>query len=101
MNTDALKYIEAITAWIVDRNLDLASEARAHTGLTGVYAGSSARIHRLVRLAFLRGVREGAYRAWEARQPIGLKSESDRPSASTTPTSPERGPNGHSRPGGG
>lgn len=71
------EYIEKITRWLMpDRDdPELAAEARAGTSLDGVYEGSSPRIHRLVRLAYLRGVRRGARAAFEARQPIALRDE--------------------------
>lgn len=70
-------FIERITGWLMpDRNdPDLAVQARESTSLDGVYAGKSRRIHQLVRLAYLRGVRRGAAAAWEAQQPIVLRDD--------------------------
>ncbi len=82
MNPDKATYIERVTAWLMpdQRDPDLATEAREGMSLDGVYSGSSARIHRLVRLAYLRGVRRGAGAAWEGMQPIGLRDD-DSPKA--------------------
>lgn len=48
----------------------LAAEVGASLYLDGVYSGDSPRIARMVRVAYLRGVRRGAAAAWSARQPI-------------------------------
>lgn len=74
MTPEATEYVEKITGWLVDWDRGdptLAVEVRAKSALDGVYRGESRRIRRLVMLAYLRGVREGAYRAWEAKQPVG------------------------------
>lgn len=71
------EYVERVVGWAVDATdahwPGLAAEARAGGGLSGVYTGKSARLHRLVRLAYLRGLRDGARYAWEARQPVALR----------------------------
>lgn len=68
------EYVEKVVGWALDADErywpGLAAEARADGGLSGVYRGRSARLHRMVRLAYLRGLRDGARYAWEARQPV-------------------------------
>lgn len=77
MNKDKDEYIDKLTDWLVcAKHLhtdDLIADAKAGTSLSGVYAGGSARIWRLVRLAYLRGVRRGASITWDAKQPITLR----------------------------
>jgi hypothetical protein len=70
------EYIEAITRWLMPDQGDpeFAAEVRAKTGLDGVYKGKSWKTTRMVKLAFLRGVRRGAGLAWEARQPVVLRA---------------------------
>jgi len=78
---DKAAYIEKVTGWLVDNSEKhypgLAEVARSGTGLDGVYAGKSMRLHRLVRLAYLRGVRRGASCAWEAQHPVVLRLQDD------------------------
>ena len=74
MRADRAEYVEKITRWLVDWRgtpKEISEAARRSTGLDGVYRGKSPRIHRLVWLAYLRGVRRGASMAWEARQSVG------------------------------
>lgn len=68
-------FVEKLTAWLMPdaQDPELADEARRCMTLDGVYSGRSARTHRLVRLAYLRGVRRGAGCAWEAQQPVRLR----------------------------
>ena len=75
MNPKRTEYIERLTKWLMPDRKDpeLAAQARESTGLGGVYTGESARIMRLVHLAYLRGVRRGASCAWEAKQKIVLR----------------------------
>lgn len=70
------EYIERVTRWLMpDRDdPELAAAARERTTLDGVYGGTSQRIHGLVRLAYLRGVRRGAGCAWEAQRPVRLRA---------------------------
>ena len=73
------EFVERATGWMVDGmaktycDPKLAEEARARMGLDGVYTGKSMRLHRMVRLAYLRGVRRGAYSVWEGQQPVVLR----------------------------
>jgi hypothetical protein len=73
------EFIERATGWMIDgmaktyRDPELADEARERASLDGVYTGKSMRLHRMVRLAYLRGVRRGAYSVWEGQQPITLR----------------------------
>lgn len=73
------EYVEKVVGWALDADErywpGLAAEARAAGGLSGVYEGKSARLHRMVRLAYLRGLRDGARYAWEARQPVVPRGE--------------------------
>ena len=75
------EYVEKVVGWAIDANSKhspgLANEARARSGLDGVYEGKSGRLHRLVRLAYLRGLRDGARYAWESRQPVVPRGEED------------------------
>lgn len=73
MSRDA--YVDKVTRWLMPDRKDpeLAAAARERSTLDGVYNGKSARIRRLVRLAYLRGVRRGAGCAWEAQQPVHLR----------------------------
>jgi len=65
-------YVEKLTAWIVDADKDpeLSRDARLTPSLDHLYHGKSQKIRRLIRVAYLRGVRRGAGMAWDARQPI-------------------------------
>ena len=69
------EYVERVTRWLMPDRKDpeLAAEARATGGLSDVYRGKSARSHRIVHLAYLRGVRRGASCAWEAQQKVVLR----------------------------
>ena len=71
------EYVEKVIGWIIDASDRLypgvAVTAREKSTLDGVYEGKSARLHRLVRLAYLRGCRRGATCAWEAQQPIVMR----------------------------
>jgi hypothetical protein len=73
------EYVERLTRWLMpDRDdPELAAQARERASLDGVYTGKSARIQRLIRLAYLRGVRRGAGCAWEAKQPFSLRDAAD------------------------
>lgn len=74
-NADKAAYVERLTRWLMpDDDPELAAEARASMSLDGVYKGGSRRIMRMIRLAYLRGVRRGAAIAWNARQPVGLRT---------------------------
>lgn len=42
-------------------------------GLSKLYAGKSDKIHRLIKVAFERGIRYGIGKVWEAHQPIVLR----------------------------
>ncbi len=68
------EFIERATGWMIDGvargDSALAEDARASVSLDGVYSGKSLRLHRMVRLAYLRGVRRGAYSVWEGQQPV-------------------------------
>ncbi len=72
---DKAVYVEKITGWIVDfdKDAELAADVRANPTLDGIYSGKSQKIHRMIRLAYLRGVRRGAGCAWDAKQPITLR----------------------------
>ena len=69
------EYIERVTGWLMpdDTDPELANDARA-TG-EPLYTGSSERIARLVRRAYLRGIRRGASCAYEAMQPVTIRTE--------------------------
>jgi hypothetical protein len=73
------EFVERATGWMVDgmAKIDqdplLADEARERMTLDGVYSGKSERLLRMVRLAYLRGVRRGAYSVWEGQQPVVLR----------------------------
>lgn len=73
------EFVERVTGWMVDgmantyRDPKLAEEARERMSLEDVYRGKSSRLYRMVRLAYLRGVRRGAYSVWEGQQPIVLR----------------------------
>lgn len=71
------EYVEKVVGWAIDATDErwpgIADEARARSGLDGVYEGKSAKMHQLARLAYLRGLRDGARYAWEARQPVVLR----------------------------
>jgi hypothetical protein len=71
------EYVEKVVGWALDADEKywpgLAAEARSGGGLSGVYTGKSEKMHRLARLAYLRGLRDGARYAWEARQPVVLR----------------------------
>ena len=75
------EYVEKVVGWAIDADEKswpgLAAEVRAGGGLSGVYTGKSVRLHRMVRLAYLRGLRDGARYAWEARQPVELRTSED------------------------
>ncbi len=77
-NPEREAFIEKITGWLVSfgKDEEFAREARRGTTLDGVYKGKSAKIHRLVRLAYMRGVRRGAGLAWDAKQKITTREES-------------------------
>ena len=73
------EFVERATHWMIDgmaktyRDPKLADEARERMSLEDVYRGKSMRLHRMVRLAYLRGVRRGAYSVWEGQQPVVLR----------------------------
>lgn len=72
MSAERGEYIDRVTRHLVPAD---DHEARASMTLDGIYGGGSEKIHRLIRLAYRRGVRRGASSAWHAQQPIGLRSE--------------------------
>lgn len=62
-------FVSKVTDWIIHSDAndkEIQELAKSDKGLNGVYGGKSAKIHRLVRLAYLRGVIRGASAAWEA-----------------------------------
>jgi hypothetical protein len=75
------EFVERATGWMIDsvsntyRDPKLAEEARERMSMEDVYRGKSKRLHRMVRLAYLRGMRRGAYSVWEGQQPIVLRSK--------------------------
>jgi len=70
---DRDEFVERLTRWLMPRDPGLAEQARACMGLDGVYNGTSARVHRMIRLAYARGCRRGAAAAWSAHQPVTLR----------------------------
>ncbi len=78
MNRERKDYVQIVTRWIIDASVKddgaLDEAVRGHHTLDGVYRGKSARIHRLIRIAYLRGVQRGASCAWESQQPITLRN---------------------------
>lgn len=77
MHPDKAHYIERLTSWLMPKEADPDREAvLEHTTLDGLYRGKSTKIRRLIRIAYLRGVRRGASIAWDARQPICLRNGS-------------------------
>lgn len=79
----AKEFVERVTHWLIDAadknypSEELATQVREKHDLSGVYDGDSKKIHRLVRLAYLRGVRRGAYCVWESKQKVYLREVPD------------------------
>ncbi len=60
-------FVSKVADWIINsESPEMQEKARQDRGLNGIYGGKSAKIHRLIRLAYLRGVIRGASAAWEA-----------------------------------
>lgn len=60
------EFVSCCTDWLVRGETDKST-------LDKLYTGKSKRIYKLVREAYMRGVRRGASCAWEAQQPIVLR----------------------------
>ena len=72
------EYVEKLTEWVVNNREytdELIADVKGGKCLDGVYSGSSRATHRLVLLAYLRGVRRGASLAWDAQQKVVLRGE--------------------------
>lgn len=71
------EFVEKHTAWLVDfhKDTELAADVRVNPTLDGIYDGKSQKIHRMIRLAYLRGVQRGAGIVWNAKQGISLRND--------------------------
>lgn len=69
------EFVEKHTAWLVDSSKDaeLSALVRESPSLDGIYDGKSQKIHRMIRLAYLRGVQRGAGIVWDGKQPVSLR----------------------------
>ena len=70
-HADRDAYVDKLASWM---EADSARIGRCVT-LDGIYAGKSRRIYEMVRLAYRRGIRRGLALAWEAKQPITIRSQ--------------------------
>lgn len=76
------EFVERLTCWMLrKRDAEYAKDATASSYLDKLYEGSSARIARLISIAYHRGVRRGVGLVWESRQRIGLRASADAPFA--------------------
>lgn len=74
MNKEKAAFVERATKWLMPNNDPvLRSEAEESNHLGGIYKGKSMRIHRMIRLAYLRGCRRGAGLVWDGKQPVRLR----------------------------
>lgn len=67
-------YIDRVTRWLMPTEPELLADVMRNISLSGLYTGRSRNIHRLILVAYCRGVRKGASSAWDARQPIVLRT---------------------------
>ena len=74
MNPNRRAFVERLSGWLRSRLSDEMAEACEPPTLDGLYTGKSKRIHRLIRIAYHRGVRRGVGIVWEAQQPITFRS---------------------------
>lgn len=74
------EYVDYFSKWIMDgeRDKSIVEQALSAPQLSGIYNGASMRIRRLIKIAYLRGVRYGIGIVWEAHQPIGLRGDRSR-----------------------
>lgn len=76
--TSRAEYVDYFARWGTERLPEEDKQAiQAKHGLDGVYSGRSLKIHRLLRIAYYRGIRTGVGRVWEAHQPIGLRDQTE------------------------
>ena len=68
---DKDRFVRRVTDYAMPRDDDRLAEV--HNLRRPIYSGKSARIRRMIDIAYARGVRRGAGMAWEAQQPISLR----------------------------
>ena len=69
-------YVERLTRHsFIGVDPSLVADAQ-EPNLDGVYSGKSSRIRRLIRVAFLRGIRRGVGISWESQQPVAVRDNS-------------------------
>lgn len=68
------EFVDRATKWLFGRMCEEDVKlVRERMGLDQLYNGKSKRIHRLIRIAYLRGARRGAAAVWEGMQPISIR----------------------------
>lgn len=73
-NKEKADFIKRATDWLMPKNdPELAEQAQESYYINGIYTGKSMRIHRMIRLAWARGVRKGASAVWDGQQPVTLR----------------------------
>lgn len=68
------EYVDRVTSYVLPKEGDLREAVLERRTLERLYLGTSAKIHRLIRIAWGRGVRAGASMAWSAMQPVTTRS---------------------------
>ena len=78
MNQKKKEFINRVSKWIRGSlSEDLLKETDSAT-LDGLYRGRSTKIHRLILIAYHRGIRRGVGMVWDAKQPITTRDEASK-----------------------
>ena len=64
------EFVKKIADWFLPKDSELRDTILAHRTLKGLYTGKSTKIHRLIQIAYGRGVRNGVGLVWSANQKV-------------------------------